>query len=55
MATKETNTGIPQQAIEKFARCLLPEIEKFFDSEAGKQEFAEWKKTQQSNEKGTQN
>jgi hypothetical protein len=26
------------------ARCLLPEIEKFFESEEGQCEFEEWKK-----------
>jgi hypothetical protein len=25
------------------ARCLLPEIQKFFESEEGKKEFEEWK------------
>ena len=47
---KNTNygTGIPQQQIEALARCLLPEIEKFFDSEEGRHEFEEWKKEQSS-------
>ena len=48
MAKKKTETIIPQQAIDTLARCLLPEIEKFFGREAGKQEFAEWKQAQQS-------
>lgn len=25
------------------ARCLLPEIQKFFENEEGKKEFEEWK------------
>ena len=29
--------------IEALARCLLPEIQKFFESEEGKQEFEEWR------------
>ena len=29
--------------IESFARCLLPSIQKYFDSEEGKREFQEWK------------
>jgi hypothetical protein len=37
---------IPQQQIEALAQCLLPEIQKFYESEEGKKEFAEWKKKQ---------
>jgi len=37
-------TGISQQNIEALARCLLPQIEKFFESDEGKREFEEWKK-----------
>jgi len=47
MAKKKHNdygTGIPKHEIEALARCLLPEIRKFFESEEGKQEFEEWKK-----------
>ena len=35
-------TGIPKHEIESLARCLLPEIERFFESEEGKQEFEQW-------------
>ena len=37
-------TGIPKHEIEALARCLLPEIQKFFESEEGQREFEEWKK-----------
>ena len=40
---KDYDTGIPQHEIEVLARCLLPEMQKFFESEKGKQEFEEWK------------
>ena len=40
---KDHNTGIPRHEIEAIARCLLPEIQKFFESESGKREFEEWK------------
>ena len=43
MAKKPNTTGIPQHEIEALARCLLPEIQKFFESEEGKKEFAQWK------------
>ena len=39
-------TEIPTEAIESLARCLLPEIQKFFESEEGKREFEEWKAKQ---------
>jgi hypothetical protein len=34
---------IPAEAIERLARCLLPEIQKYFESEDDKREFEEWK------------
>lgn len=37
---------IPQREIESLARCLLPEIISFFESEEGKREFEEWKQRQ---------
>jgi len=40
---KDHNTGIPRHEIEALARCLLPEIQKFFESEEGRREFEEWK------------
>jgi len=43
---KDYGTGIPKHEIEALARCLLPEIQKFFESEEGKQEFEEWKRKQ---------
>ena len=37
---------IPKHEIESLARCLLPEIHKFFESEEGKAEFENWKEAQ---------
>ena len=48
---KDYGTGISQQHIEALARCLLPQIEKFYESEAGQREFNEWKKTQSNKNK----
>ncbi len=45
---KDYGTNIPEHAIEALARCLLPEIQKFFESEQGKREFEEWKTQQES-------
>ena len=46
MAKKKPNdydTGIPFHEVEALARALLPEIQKFFESEEGQREYAEWK------------
>jgi len=45
--SKDYGTGIPKHEIEALARCLLPEIQKFFESEEGQKEFEEWR-TQQA-------
>ena len=38
------NSGIPQHEVEKIARCILPDILAFYESEEGQREFAEWKR-----------
>ena len=35
------NTGIPQHRIEAIARCILPDVLAFYESEEGQREFAE--------------
>lgn len=37
------DTNIPEHKIEAIARCLLPDILKFYESEEGQREFTEWK------------
>ena len=41
------NTAIPQHQIEAIARCILPDILAFYESEEGQREFAEWKAQQE--------
>ena len=36
------NTAIPQHHIEAIARCILPDILAFYESEEGQREFTEW-------------
>lgn len=50
MAKKRNDygTGVPEHEIEALARCLLPEIQKFFESEEGTREFEKWKKTHEN-------
>jgi len=47
MATKNTENGnsmiIPDYAIERIARSMLPLIQKHYESEEGQQELKEWK------------
>ena len=38
------NTNIPQYQIEAIARCILPDILAFYESEEGRREFSVWKK-----------
>ena len=36
-------TDIPQHQIEAIARCIMPDILAFYESEEGQREFAEWR------------
>ena len=42
------NSGIPQHKIEAIARCIMPDILSFYESEEGQREFAEWKKQREA-------
>jgi len=42
MSADNSKWDIPDEVIESFARCILPSIRAYFDSEEGKREFAEW-------------
>ena len=42
---------LPQSIVDSFARFLVPEIRKYYESEQGQREFAEWKKEQATNKK----
>ena len=37
------NPGIPQHIIESIARCILPDIIAYYETEEGQREFREWK------------
>ncbi len=36
---------IPDELIKEIARCLIPDIIRFLESDKGKEEFEKWKKT----------
>ncbi len=42
------NTKIPPHKIEAIARCLLPDILAYYESEEGQREFAEWKEQREA-------
>lgn len=44
MAASKWN--IPKPELETLARCFLPDIQAFFESEEGRKEYDAWKKEQ---------
>lgn len=44
MAASKWN--IPKHELETLARCFLPDIQAFFESEEGRKEYKEWKEEQ---------
>lgn len=42
------NSIYPQHVIESIARCLLPDMLAFYESEEGQREFAQWKAAQEA-------
>jgi len=48
------NTNIPQYKIEAIARCIIPDILAFYESEDGQKEFAEWKAQREAEKNGVE-
>lgn len=46
-AEQKYEVDLPQSIIESFARFLVPEIRKFYESAQGQREFAEWQEAQE--------
>ena len=42
------NSGIPQHIIESIARCILPDIIAYYETEDGQRQFQEWKAMQEA-------
>ena len=42
------NSDIPQHIIESIARCILPDIIAYYETEEGQQQFQEWKAMQEA-------
>lgn len=44
----KSHAVIPDHVVESMARCLLPKLRAFYDSEDGRHAFAEWKAQQEN-------
>ena len=44
-------TDIPQYQIEAVARCIMPDILAFYESEEGQREFAKWKEQREGSKR----
>ena len=40
----KSEMNIPDYAIERLARCMLPLIQRFYESDEGQREMAKWTK-----------
>ena len=50
-ARESSGMEIPDYAIERIARCMLPMIQKYYESEDGQRELAEWNLKQNKEER----
>lgn len=51
--SKQLEIELPQEIVESFARFLIPEIRKYYESEQGQREFKEWEKKQEEEKSKT--
>ena len=42
------HSGIPDHIIESIARCILPDIIAYYETEEGQRQFQEWKAMQEA-------
>jgi hypothetical protein len=47
-SSKYNELELPQSVIDSFARFLVPEIRKYYESEQRQREFAEWQEKQEA-------
>ena len=50
MSNKSNVIQIPQHEIDALARCLLPDLMAFYESEDEQREFEQWKKDLENKE-----
>ena len=51
LTSKPPEIELPQSIVDSFARFLVPEIRKYYDSEQGQKEFSKWQNEQQEKKK----
>lgn len=51
LANKTAKCTIPREALESFARTILPDIIAFFETEEGNRQYEEWLKAEEAKEK----
>lgn len=49
LGNKSAKCTIPREALESFARTILPDIIAFFETEEGNRQYEEWLKEEESN------
>ena len=49
--SKKAKCTIPREALESFARTILPDIIAFFETEEGNRQYEEWLKEEETKEK----
>ena len=49
LGSTEAECEIPQSLLREFAKCLLPDIVAYCESETGKEQFEEWKRKREFN------
>lgn len=49
LGSTEAECGIPRNLLREFAKCLLPDIVAYCESETGKEQFEEWKRKRELN------
>lgn len=52
--SNKAKQDVPDHAIEALARCALPLIQAYFESEEGQREFAAWKADEEKQKPRTQ-
>ncbi|MBQ6829590.1 MAG: hypothetical protein IJO59_00540 [Clostridia bacterium] len=55
LGNRSAKCTIPREALESFARTILPDIIAFFETEEGNRQYEEWLKEEEANEKAFKN
>ena len=53
LGNRTAKCTIPREALESFARTILPDIYAFFESEEGNRQYEEWLKEEEAKEKAS--